>query len=131
VKVDSRAFTALPISVPADEEPNPREVAPGELLAAAHGALFLGALAELLDHDGVPARELVVDAACEIGTDKLDHRVTAVDLSVHGIVDGVDESRFEAAAGTALDRLREWLGMGERVPLTVSAHLRGEVRRSG
>ena len=131
MRVDSRAFTALPISVPADQEPNSREVTPGELLAAAHGAVFLGALAELLEDDGVPARELVVDADCEIGSEKLDHRVTAVEFAVHGIVDGVDEGRFEASAGTALDRIRDWLGMGERVSLTVSAHLRGEVRRSG
>jgi organic hydroperoxide reductase OsmC/OhrA len=131
VRVDSRAFTALPISAPADDEPNPREVTPGELLAAAHGAIFLGALAELLEDDGVPARELVVDADCEIGGEKLDHRVTAVEFSVHGIVEGVEESRFEASAGAALDRLRDWLGIGERVPLTVSAHLRGAVRRSG
>jgi organic hydroperoxide reductase OsmC/OhrA len=131
VRVDSRAFTALPISAPADEPPNPREVTPGELLAAAHGAMFLGALAELLEADGTPARELVVDADCEIGGERLEHRVAAVEFAAHGIVDGVDEARFEDAAAAALERLRDWLGLDEELPVTVQAHLRGELRRSG
>jgi len=131
VRVDSRAFTALPISAPGDAAPHPREVTPGELVAAAHGAMFLGALAELLEADGTPARELVVDADCEIGGEKLDHRLSVVELSVHGIVDGLDEGGFEAAAAAALERVREWLGLREELPLAVSAHLRGELRRSG
>jgi organic hydroperoxide reductase OsmC/OhrA len=131
VCVDSRAFTALPISAPADEPPNPQEVTPGELLAAANGAMLLGALAELLEADGTPARELVVEADCEIGGEKLDHRLAALDFAVHGIVDGIDESRFEASAAAARDRLRDWLGLADDLPVGLRAHLRGELRRSG
>jgi organic hydroperoxide reductase OsmC/OhrA len=131
VRVDSRAFTALAISAPADEPPNPHEVTPGELLAAAHGAMLLGALAELLEADGTPARELVVEADCEIGGEKLDHRLAAVEFGVHGIVEGVDEGGFEASAAAALDRLRDWLGLADELPVSVRAHLRGALRRSG
>lgn len=131
VRVDSRAFTALPISAPAEEPPNPREVTPGELLAAAHGAILLGALAELLEAEGTPARELVVHTDCEIGGEKLAHRLAAVEFGVHGIVDGVDEGRFEASAAAALERLRDWLGLDDDLPVSVRAHLRGELRRSG
>jgi organic hydroperoxide reductase OsmC/OhrA len=131
VRVDSRAFTALAISAPGDEPPNPHEVTPGELLAAAHGAMLLGALAELLEADETPARELVVEADCEIGGEKLDHRLSAVELGVHGMVEGVDEGRFEASAAAALERLRDWLGLDEELPVSVRAHLRGELRRSG
>jgi organic hydroperoxide reductase OsmC/OhrA len=131
VRVDSRAFTALPISAPAEAAPHPQEVTPGELLAAAHGAMLLGALAELLEADGTPARELVVEADCEIGGEKLDHRLAAVEFGVHGVVDGVDESRFEASAAAALERLRDWLSLDDELPVSVRAHLRGELRRSG
>jgi organic hydroperoxide reductase OsmC/OhrA len=131
VRVDSRAFTALAISAPGEDAPHPREVTPGELLAAAHGAMFLGALAELLEADGTPARELVVDADCEIGGQKLGHRLSAVEFGVHGIVDGVDEDRFEASAAAALERLRDWLGLVDELSVNVRAHLRGHVRRSG
>jgi organic hydroperoxide reductase OsmC/OhrA len=131
VRVDSRAFTALPISAPADEPPRPREVTPGELLAAAQGAFLLAALAELLEADGTPARELVVDADCDIGAETLDHRLVAVEFGLHGIVDGVDEPRFEAAATEALERLRAWLALDDALPLTLRAHLRRELRRSG
>jgi organic hydroperoxide reductase OsmC/OhrA len=131
VRVDSRAFTALPISAPAEEPPNPEEVTPGELLAAAHGAFLLGALAELLEADGTPARELVVEADCEIGGETLDHRLAALEFAVHGIAEGVDESRFEAAAAAALDRLRDWLGLADELPVSLRAHLRGGLRRSG
>ena len=131
VRVDSRAFTALPISAPADELPNPQEVTPGELLAAAHGAFLLGALAELLEADGTPARELVVEADCDIGGETLDHRLAALEFAVHGIAEGVDEPRFEAAAASALDRLRDWLGLANELPVSLRAHLRGGLRRSG
>lgn len=131
VRVDSRAFTALPISAPAEAAPHPQEVTPGELLAAAHGAMLLGALAELLEADGTPARELVVEADCEIGGEKLDHRLAAVEFGVHGVVDGVDESRFEASAAAALERLRDWLSLDEELPVSMRAHLRGELRHSG
>jgi organic hydroperoxide reductase OsmC/OhrA len=131
VRVDSRAFTALPISAPAEAAPHPQEVTPGELLAAAHGAMLLGALAELLEADGTPARELVVEADCEIGGETLDHRLAAVEFGVHGLVDGVDESRFEASAAAALGRLRDWLSLDDELPVSVRAHLRGELRRSG
>jgi organic hydroperoxide reductase OsmC/OhrA len=131
VRVDSRAFTALPISAPAGGPPNPKEVTPGELLAAAYGAIFLATLAELLEGDGTPARELVVEAECEVGEGRLNRRLAAVDVAAHGIVDGVDESGFEASAGAALDRLRGWFGLSEGVPVSLRAHLRREFRRSG
>ena len=131
VRVDSRAFTALPISAPGDEAPHPRQATPGELLAAAHGAVFLGALAELLEADGTPARELVVNADCELGAEKLDHRLVAVEIGAHGIVDGIDERGFEATAAVALERLRDWLGIDDSLEVSVHAHLRGELRRSG
>jgi hypothetical protein len=73
----------------------------------------------------------VVDADCEIGGERLDQRRTAVEFAVHGIVPGVDESRFEASAAAALDGLRDWLGLADGLPVTVRAHLRGELRRSG
>jgi organic hydroperoxide reductase OsmC/OhrA len=110
--------------MPANGPPHPTEATPGELLAAANGAFFLGALAESLLRAGTPARELVVEADCEIGAGRVDHRLTAVEISVHGIVDGVDEAAFEASAHDALDRARGWLALEHGLPMNVRAHLR-------
>jgi organic hydroperoxide reductase OsmC/OhrA len=129
VSVASRAFTELPLSLPADE-PHPHEVTPGELLASAHGAFFLGALAEQLQSRGTPARELVADVECDIGTEPLAHRLTEVAIHVHGVVPGVDATAFEAEAGDALDRLRRALRLENGLAIFLRAQLR-DLRRSG
>ena len=61
ISVDSRAFGAVPVSVP-QSDPMPHEATPGELLAITHGMFMCWVLAEELVGRGSQAEELVVSA---------------------------------------------------------------------
>ena len=110
LRVESDAFTALPMSVP-DGEPNEAETTPGELLAAAYSAFMATDLAERLERNGVPARELVVDAWCRLSAGATPRSVLGVEVKILGRVPGVDEERFRSVTGVALASCHRSLGM--------------------
>jgi lipoyl-dependent peroxiredoxin len=110
LRVESDAFTALPMSVP-DGEPNDGETTPGELLAAAYSAFMATDLAERLERNGVPARELVVDAWCRLSAGATPRSVLGVEVKILGRVPGVDEERFRSVTGVALASCHRSLGM--------------------
>ena len=110
LRVESDAFTALPMSVP-DGEPNEGETTPGELLAAAYSAFMATDLAERLERNGVPARELVVDAWCRLSAGATPRSVLGVEVKILGRVQGVDEERFRSVTGVALASCHRSLGM--------------------
>ena len=127
VRVGSDAFTSAPLSVPGGE-PTPGETNPGELLAAAYAAFMATKLAQRLEHDGVPARELVVNARCRLSAAMTERRVEGLDIEVRGRVPGLEEDGFKAAAQAALAfshrafAMRSDLKTGLRVSLLPSAH---------
>ena len=108
--MESDAFTALPMSVP-DGEPHEGETTPGELLAAAYSAFMATDLAERLERNGVPARELVVDAWCRLSAGATPRSVLGVEVKILGRVPGVDEERFRSVTGVALASCHRSLGM--------------------
>jgi lipoyl-dependent peroxiredoxin len=110
LRVESDAFTALPMSVP-DGEPHEGETTPGELLAAAYSAFMATDLAERLERNGVPARELVVDAWCRLSAGATPRSVLGVEVKIIGRVPGVDEERFRSVTGVALASCHRSLGM--------------------
>ena len=110
LRVESDAFTALPMSVP-DGEPNEGETTPGELLAAAYSAFMATDLAERLERNGGPARELVVDAWCRLSAGATPRSVLGVEVKILGRVPGVDEERFRSVTGVALASCHRSLGM--------------------
>jgi osmotically inducible protein OsmC len=110
LRVESDAFTALPMSVP-DGEPHEGETTPGELLAAAYSAFMATDLAERLERNGVPARELVVDAWCHLSAGATPRSVLGVEVKILGRVPGVDEERFRSVTGVALASCHRSLGM--------------------
>ncbi len=110
LRVESDAFTALPMSVP-DGEPHEGETTPGELLAAAYSAFMATDLAERLERNGVPARELVVDAWCRLSAGATPRSVLGVEVKILGRVPGVDEERFRSVTGVALASCHRSLGM--------------------
>src|SRR5215470_13682380 len=63
VEAESRAFHALPVTLP-DPDPVPHEATPGELLAITHAMFLASFLAQELSDLKKPANEIVVDAAC-------------------------------------------------------------------
>jgi lipoyl-dependent peroxiredoxin len=110
LRVESDAFTALPMSVP-DGEPHEGETTPGELLAAAYSAFMATDLAERLERNGVPAHELVVDAWCRLSAGATPRSVLGVEVKILGRVPGVDEERFRSVTGVALASCHRSLGM--------------------
>jgi organic hydroperoxide reductase OsmC/OhrA len=127
VRVGSDAFTSVPLSVPCDG-PTPGETAPGELLAAAYSAFIATNLAERLEHDGVPAQELVINVECRLSSEATGRCVECLDIEVHGRVRGIEQGGFDAAARAALTFSRKAFAMrsnlktGLRVSLLPSAH---------
>jgi osmotically inducible protein OsmC len=110
LRVESDAFTALPMSVP-NGKPHEGETTPGELLAAAYSAFMATDLAERLERNGVPARELVIDAWCRMSAGGSPRSVLDFEVKVLGHVPGIDEERFRSVTGVALTCCHKSLGM--------------------
>jgi organic hydroperoxide reductase OsmC/OhrA len=110
LRVDSDAFTALPLSIP-NGDPNAGETTPGELLAVAYAAFMATDLAERLERNGMPARELVVQARCRLSSDDFPRSVEEFDVRVQGRVPGIDDERLRTVARVALTSSHESLGM--------------------
>lgn len=98
--VQSGAFGPLGVSWPArTEEPN-GTTSPEELIAAAHASCYCMALSNTLAKAGTPPTRLNASATVTFvpGTG-----ITASALTVEGVVDGIDQAAFDAAAQTAKD----------------------------
>jgi lipoyl-dependent peroxiredoxin len=122
VRVESDAFTALPLSVP-DREANVGDTSPGELLAAAYAAFVATEVAARLEHNGVPARELVVHTWCRLSPEAAPRTVEEFDVKVHGRVAGIDEERFRCIAQVALASCHKSLGMRRNLRTRLDASL--------
>lgn len=120
LRVDSDAFTALPLSVP-NGEPKAGQTTPGELLAVAYSAFMATDLAERLERNGVPADELVVHASCRLSSKCAS--VQELDVKVMGRVPGIDEERFRCVAGVALASCHAAIGMRRNLPTKLHALL--------
>jgi organic hydroperoxide reductase OsmC/OhrA len=100
---DSQAFSALPLSLAQDGiDPGESHTTPGELLAAAQAASFVVTLADLLARRGTPARELAVDAICQVQEDGYRRTVVGLRLRVAGRGTGLDARGFAEFADAAL-----------------------------
>jgi OsmC subfamily peroxiredoxin len=102
LRADSRAFSALPLSLADRSDSSSPNTTPGELLAAAQCASFVVTLAELLSVRGTPATELSVHATCQIEHDGARRAITGVQLIVRARGDRLDERTFADTAGLAL-----------------------------
>jgi organic hydroperoxide reductase OsmC/OhrA len=118
----SRAFEGLPFSLP-DGEPE-SETTPAELLAAAYAAFLSAYVAQALDADGVPARELVVDVACRLSPQsQVPRAVEGLEVEVRGRVDDVDDSEFDEAVHAAWQTCTSALGLRADLPLELRIEL--------
>jgi organic hydroperoxide reductase OsmC/OhrA len=122
VRVDSDAFTALPLSVP-NSEPIEGETTPGELLAVAYSAFLATDLAERLERNSVPADELVVHAWCRLSSNASHRSVEEFEVTVFGRVPGINEERFRCIAGVALASSHRSLGMRRDLPTKLHVSL--------
>lgn len=74
---------------------------PEELIAAAHSGCYATALANVLTQLGTPPETLDVKAVVTLDKVGEGFGITASDLTVTGVVPGLDQAGFEAATQTA------------------------------
>lgn len=90
----------VPVALPAGE-PNPEEVAPGELLAAAYGMFVASFFAEQLEDADAPAEEIVVEATCAFAHELPERELTSLDLVLRARVPDMDDAAFSRIALSA------------------------------
>lgn len=122
----SRLFTDLPVSWGSRTEAVDGRTSPEELLAAAHASCFAMALSGALARAGTPPDHLHVGAT--VTFDKVGDAwtVTRSQLDVVGVVPGLDESGFDAAAADAKDNCPMSRAIRGNVELSVQATLEDE-----
>jgi lipoyl-dependent peroxiredoxin len=98
------------------EEPGGGQTSPEELIAAALSSCFSMALSAELAKAGTPPQTLETDAVSTFEKTDAGFRLTQIDLTVRGQVDGAEEEAFRKAAD----------GAKENCP--VSQALKGNVR---
>jgi osmotically inducible protein OsmC len=74
---------------------------PEELIAAAHASCLSMAIAAGLDQAGTPATRISTTAACTVDKVGQGFKITKMQLVVRGVVPGVDQAGFAAAADMA------------------------------
>jgi osmotically inducible protein OsmC len=119
----SGAFSSLPVSWAARTEAPGGMTSPEELIAAAHASCFAMAFSAGLGRAGTPPERLEVSA--EVTFDKLDAgwRVVSSHLTVRGVVPGISEADFQAAAEAAKDGCPVSQALTGNVALSVDATL--------
>ena len=122
--ISSGAFTDLPVSWAARTE-SPDKTSPEELVAAAHASCYAMAFSGALARAGTPPQSLAVSA--EVTFDKLESgwKVTSSALTVRGVVPGISEADFKAAAEAAKDGCPISGALKGNVELSVDATLVG------
>jgi osmotically inducible protein OsmC len=119
-------FTDLPVSWSSRTEAPEGRTSPEELLAAAHASCFSMALAGGLVRGGTPPDHVHVSAT--VTFDKVGDAwtVTRSELDVVGVVPGLDEAGFDAAAQAAKDGCPVSRALAGNVELSVSSTLEEE-----
>lgn len=122
----SELFTDLPVSWAARTEAPQGQTSPEELLAAAHASCFSMALSGALDRAGTPPDHLHVSAT--VTFDKVGDAwsVTTSQIDVIGVVPGLDEAGFDAAAQAAGVGCPISRALAGNVEVSVSATLEDE-----
>lgn len=119
----SQAFNDLPVSWAARTESPEGKTSPEELVAAAHASCFAMAFSGGLGRAGATPERLAVSA--DVTFDKLDAgwRVTKSHLTVRGVVPGMSNEDFVAAAEAAKDGCPISQALKGNVELSVDAAL--------
>ena len=99
--LDSGAITGQEVTFASRFEQPGGKTSPEELIAAAHATCFSMALANALAQEGHPPTKLETDAVCTLDQTDAGFRITTMQLTVRGEVDGIGEDEFRAAAKQA------------------------------
>lgn len=77
------------------------ETNPEELLGASHAACFSMALSGVLTKEGHPPASIHTKASVHIDPVEGGFAITKIELETEGVVPGIDQAAFEAAAAAA------------------------------
>ena len=119
-------FSDLPVSWASRTEDPDGRTSPEELLAAAHASCFSMALAGGLARAGTPPDHVHVSATVTFEKVGDAWTVSRSELDVVGVVPGLDEAGFDAAAREAKDGCPISRALAGNVELSVSATLEAE-----
>lgn len=122
----SELFMDLPVSWASRTEAVDGRTSPEELLAAAHASCFAMALSGQLVRAGTPPDHLHVSAT--VTFDRVDEKwaVTTSELDVVGVVPGIDDAAFDAAAESARDGCPISRALAGNVEISVASTLEDE-----
>jgi lipoyl-dependent peroxiredoxin len=120
----SGAVTGQPVTFASRfEQEAGGKTSPEELIAAAHATCFSMALAGGLARAGHPPTRLETDAVATLDQAEGGFRITSMQLSVRGEVDGIDVEAFQAAAKEAKEGCPVSNALDDSVKITLEAAL--------
>ena len=123
-EVGSGAFGPLDVSWPARaEEASGGKTSPEELIAAAHAVCYSMAFSNALAQAGHPPGRLEVSAVCALDRVEGGLKITTMQLSVRGAVDGIDDGQFREIAQQAEQRCPVSNALRGNVDISVEATL--------
>jgi len=100
-EVGSGAISGQEVTFASRFEQPGGKTSPEELIAAAHATCVSMALANGLAQAGHPPTKLETDAVCTLDQTDAGFRITSMQLTVRGQVEGIGEDEFEATAQQA------------------------------
>jgi len=121
--VGSGAMGPQQVSWPARTEEPGGKTSPEELIAAALASCFSMALSGVLARAGTPPTKLETDAVATFGKTDAGFRMTKIDVTVRGTVEGADEEAFRSAAEDAKENCPVSQALKGNVELTLDAAL--------
>ena len=121
--VGSGAITGQEVTFASRFEQPGGKTSPEELIAAAHATCFSMALAGGLARAGHTPTRLENDAVCTLEQTDAGFRITSMQLSVRGEVDGLDEDAFRAAAQEAEEGCPVTNALSDSIEISLEASL--------
>ena len=121
--VGSGAITGQEVTFASRFEQPGGKTSPEELIAAAHATCFSMALAGGLARAGHAPTRLETDAVCTLEQTDAGFRITSMQLSVRGEVEGLDEDAFRAAAQEAEEGCPITNALSDRIEISLEASL--------
>jgi osmotically inducible protein OsmC len=123
-KAGTGAFT-LPVSFPARVGDPGGKTSPEELIAGAHATCLSMALSHGLASAGTPPTTLTTEAVCTFGQLDEGFGITSMRLTVRGVVEGLDDAGFKAAAEQAVADCPVSRALSGNVEISLDAALEG------
>jgi osmotically inducible protein OsmC len=121
--VGSGAITGQEVTFASRFEQPGGKTSPEELIAAAHATCFSMALAGGLARAGHAPSRLETDAVCTLEQADAGYRITSMQLSVRGEVEGLDEDGFRAAAQEAKEGCPVSNALSDSIEISLDASL--------